>query len=234
MSQWPNRLLAVWLLASLALENHELFVRDAVQPIHFTRGYSWVALFLLALPPIAELFRRVRETRKPVLKWLVPAAVLVVFLADNAVWLTATATQSLGLDLGRGLPPDSIRAGYGLSRDQRQVLTFMNDPHVRGSVVLGEDMDLGYLVTVYSPLRSWRSHYANTPWNRKRLDELQAFFSTGEVTEVWRNLPLVIVFRSSTAWRERITRLHEGPLLPVLENPSYVVVQIPPRVSRDP
>jgi hypothetical protein len=229
VSEWPNRLLIVWLLSSLALENHELFVRNPVQPVHFTRGYSWVALFLLGLPTIAALFRRARETRKPVLAWLGPSVVTVVFLLDNAVWLGATATQSLGLDLGRQLRPDSIRLGYGLGPDQRQVLNFMNDSSVRGSVVLSEDSDLGYLATVYSPLRSWRSHYANTPWNRLRFAELRAFFADGQMPDAWQQLPLLVVFRSSTPWRNRISAFDEGRAQRVLENRSYTVVRIQPR-----
>jgi hypothetical protein len=229
ISQWPNRLLLVWLVASLALENHELFVRNAVQPIHFTRGYSWVALFLLGLPVIAELFRRTRMSGHRAVAWLAPAVVAVVFVVDNAVWLGATATQNLGLSLGRTLPPDPSRAGYGLSRDQVQVLKFMNDPSVRGSVVLSEDLDLGYLATVYSPLRSWRSHYANTPWNRERLGELRAFFANGQVVDAWRHLGLVVVFRSTTAWRDRASGLQELPVSPVVENGSYVVIHIQPR-----
>ena len=232
ISQWPNRLLLVWLVASLALENHELFIRNAVQPIHFTRGYSWVALFLLGLPAIAELFRRTRVSGHRALAWLAPAVVATVFLADNAVWLGATATQSLGLSLGRTLPADPSRAGYGLSQDQIQVLSFMNDPGVRGSVVLSEDLDLGYLATVYSPLRSWRSHYANTPWNRERLNELRTFFANGQVVDAWRHLPMVVVFRSSTAWRDRISGLHELPVSPVVENQSYVVIRTRPRHPR--
>jgi hypothetical protein len=229
ISQWPNRLLLVWLVASLGLENHELFVRNAVQPIHFTRGYSWVALFLLGLPVIAELFRRTRMSGHRAVAWLAPAVVAVVFVVDNAVWLGATATQNLGLSLGRTLPPDPSRAGYGLSRDQVQVLKFMNDPSVRGSVVLSEDLDLGYLATVYSPLRSWRSHYANTPWNRERLGELRAFFANGQVVDAWRHLGLVVVFRSTTAWRDRASGLQELPVSPVVENRSYVVIHIQPR-----
>ena len=223
---YPNRLLVVWLVVSLVLENHDLFVRHPVQPLHFTRGYSWVALFLLGLPTLSGFFRRVREGVRQPAMWLAIVPVLLVLLSDNAVWLGATTTQGLGMELGRGLPRDSLRQGFGLSRDQQEVLAWMNKPQLSGSVVLSEDGDLGYLVTAYTPLRSWRSHYANTPWSEQRRHELDAFFQRGEVVGAWRTLPLVVVFRSSTPWRERLAALSTEPPAVALKNPSYVVAQV--------
>ena len=158
--------------------------------------------------------------------WLAIVPVLLVLLSDNAVWLGATTTQGLGMELGRGLPRDSLRQGFGLSRDQQEVLAWMNKPQLSGSVVLSEDGDLGYLVTAYTPLRSWRSHYANTPWSEQRRHELDAFFQRGEVVGAWRTLPLVVVFRSSTPWRERLAALSTEPPAVALKNPSYVVAQV--------
>jgi hypothetical protein len=225
-SEWPNRLLLTWLIVSLALENHDLFVREPVQPLHFTRGYSWVALFLLGLPTLGGFFRRSRESARRPVAWLAIAALMVVLLSDNAVWLGATTTQGLGLRLGRDLPADSLRQGFGLSRDEREVFTWMNTPQAAGRVVLSEDAELGYLLTAYTPLRSWRSHYANTPWSRERRAELEAFFQQGQVTAAWRTLPLLVVFRSTTPWRERVAGLTSAPVTPSLQNPSYVVVRV--------
>ena len=228
MSEWPSRLLLVWLCVSLVLENHELFVREPVQPLHFTRGYSWVALFLLGLPALGRVLRRAREGARHATAWLVAVPVLLVFLADNVTWLGATTTQALGMDLGRGLPADSLRQGFGLSRDQQQVLTWMNRPGLDRRVVLSEDMQLGYLLTAYTPLRSWRSHYANTPFSQQRRSELDAFFEHGEVVDLWRKIPLIVVFRASTPWRDRLTALTPGVPAPALQNATYVVVVVGP------
>ena len=79
---------------------------------------------------------------------------MIVLLSDNAAWLGATTTQGLGMDLGRGLPADSLRQGFGLSADERGVLAWLNTPRLAGRVVLSEDAQLGYLLTAYTPLRS--------------------------------------------------------------------------------
>lgn len=225
-SQWPNRLLLVWLVVSLLLENHELFVREPVQPLHFTRGYSWVALFLLGLPTLSGFFRRLRESGRRSVIWLVAVPVMILFLADNTAWLGATTTQGLGLKLGRDLPADSLRQGFGVSSDERALLTWLNKPAVARRVILSEDTELGYLLTAYTPLRSWRSHYANTPWSQQRRSELNAFFQSGTIVPAWRTLPLLVVFRASSPWRERIAGLTSEPISPAFENRSYVVVQL--------
>ena len=224
MQSWPNRLLMIWLLVSLALENHELFLPKAIQPLHFTRGYSWVALFLLGVPTLASLLRKLRESPAPLVRWAVPAFVLTLLFADNAVWLGATTTEALKMPLGREIPADSMGLGYGLKPDKRAVLDWMRDKAPRSTVLLSEDYDIGYLATVYTPLRSWRSHYANTPWNLDRRDELAAFFASGTVVERWRSLPLLLVFNRSSPWRQRTAAIG-GPSELLYENDSYIVVR---------
>jgi len=226
VAEWPNRLLLIWLIVSLTLENHEVFVRDPVQPLHFTRGYSWVALFLIGLPALSGIFRRFRESSRSPAALVAGGTLMVVLLSDNAAWLGATTTQGLGMKLGRDLPADSLRQGFGLSPDERGVLTWLNTPGLAGRVVLSEDSELGYLLTAYTPLRSWRSHYANTPWSRERRAELDAFFQQGKVADAWRTLPLLVVFRSTTPWRERIAGLTADSIGPSFQNPGYVVVEV--------
>jgi hypothetical protein len=157
---------------------------------------------------------------------LAGGALMIVLLSDNAVWLGATTTQGLGMNLGRGLPADSLRQGFGLSADEKGVLTWLNTPRLAGRVVLSEDAQLGYLLTAYTPLRSWRSHYANTPWSPERRAELDAFFQQGKVTDAWRTLPLNVVFRSATPWRDRIAGLTPDSINLSFQNSSYVAVEV--------
>ena len=226
LGAWPNRLLLIWLLVTLALENHDLILPRPIQPLHFTRGYSWVAFFLLGLPTLTRFFQRVRRGARQPLGWAVVGTALTVLLADNATWLGATTTMGLELDLGRNLPADSVRQGFGLTPDQQDVLRYLNSDDCARRVVVSEDMTLGYLVTVYTPLRSWRSHYANTPWSAVRTRELAAFFGQGTVVDAWHSLPLVFVFRSSSPWQERVEALSASPVTPDHRNKSYVVVRL--------
>lgn len=231
VSQWPNRLLIVWVLVCLALENHELFLPRAIQPIHFTRGYSWIGLFLLGVPTLVSAFDRLlkRGDAKP--KVFAAAGLVFFLVVDNAVWVGANSAQAVGIQLGRKLPADSLTLGFGLTDDQRNLFDWLSEPRNRGKVVLSEDETVGYLLTVYTPLRSWRSHYANTPWNRPRLNELRAFFQSGTVVDAWRRLPMLVVFRDSTNWRRRTAGFAPLSPEPVYVNASYAVVSVPGSAS---
>lgn len=215
LTHWPNRLLVVWLLVTLALENHELFLEKPIQPLHFTRGYSWTALFLLGVPVITTWFGRLRgDARKP-LAWAAIAAFLGIFLADNAVWLAGTAARE-----------DSLRLGLALSSDEAAVMAWMRDRAPRRAVVLSEDEDLGYLSTVYTPLRPWLGHWANTPWARQRRDELRRFFREGLVVDTWHSLPMLVVFRAPADWRIRMRAFDDEAASLLYTNDSYAVVYV--------
>jgi len=228
LAQWPNRLLVVWVLVSLMLENHELFLGRAIQPVHFTRGYTWIALFLLGLPVLIDTFERLSRRRTAVAAAAGVGALLAVMLVDNAVWLGAQTTQAIGLQLGRGLRSDSLSLGFGLTADERELFSWMNTAPNRRTVVLSEDETVGYLLTVYTPLRSWRSHYANTPWNRQRLAELRGFFRDGAVVDQWRRVPMLLVFRDSVTWRERTKELAPARVNEVFHNRSFTAVRMSP------
>ncbi|HEY5414409.1 MAG TPA: hypothetical protein VIK41_06275 [Gemmatimonadaceae bacterium] len=228
LNEFPNRLLLVWLFVSLALENHELFLPRAIQPIHFTRGYSWIALFLLGLPALISAIDHVRENTHVRWRVLAVAGFGLVLVLDNVVWLGATTAQAMGIQLGKPLPPDSVKLGYGLSTDERALFDWMNRPENRGSVVVSQDDDVGYLLTTYTPLRSWFSHRVNTPRNMQRYEEIGRFFESGAITDAWRELPLVIVFRDSTAWRQRTSGFAPAPVEPVYTNRGYTVVRVRP------
>jgi hypothetical protein len=209
----------------LALENHELFLPRAIQPVHFTRGYSWIALFLLGAPLVVGAFDRLLKRGDARPKVLAAAALVLFLVVDNVVWLTANTAQATGIQLGRRLPPDSLTLGFGLTADHKALFDWMNRPENGRAVVLSEDETVGYLLTVYTPLRSWRSHYANTPWNRQRLDELRAFFRSGAMIDVWRQLPMLIVFEGSTDWRRRTAGFAPVPVEAAYVNASFTVVR---------
>ena len=231
LNGFPNRLLVVWVLVSLALENHELFLPRAIQPIHFTRGYTWIALFLLGAPALVSAIDHVRQNARVRSKVIAVAAMGTFLVLDNVVWLGATTAQALGVQLGRQLPPESLMLGFGLSAHQQALFDWMNRPENRGSVVLSQDDNVGYLLTTYTPLRSWLSHSVNTPRSTQRFEEIERFFRSGAITETWRELPLLIVFRDSTAWRQRAAGFAPAVVEPVYANGDYTVVRVRPTAA---
>jgi hypothetical protein len=178
-----NRLLFVWFIVAFLLANHHYLIR-AVQPLHFTRGYVWTALFFIGAPSLIALLEKMQSSRR-VLSKVGLAAFLIVFLLDNAMWLTAISVSSM-------------RSDILLTHGQRELLTWMDSEEAVGAVVLSEDENIGYLATVYTPLRSWYGHRYNTPRSSQRKEELNAFFSEGQVQDIWRDERLLLVFRKDS------------------------------------
>jgi hypothetical protein len=228
LNEFPNRLLVVWVLVSLALENHELFLPRAIQPIHFTRGYSWIALFLLGVPALIAAIDHVWRESHVRLRVLAVAGFAFVLVLDNVVFLGTTTAQAMGARLDQPIPADSVALGFGLSGDQQALFAWMNQPENRASVVASDDQTVGYLLTTYTPLRAWLSHNMNTPGNLQRLDELQKFYARGEIPSVWRNLPMLIVFRDAAVWQERVAGFAPALVERAYVNGSYTVVRVRP------
>jgi hypothetical protein len=231
LNEFPNRLLLVWVVVSLALENHEMFLPRAIQPIHFTRGYSWIALFLLGVPALIAAIDHVWRESRVRLRVLAVTGFTLVLVLDNVVFLGTTTAQAMGVRLDQPIPPDSVELGFGLSRDQRALFDWMNRLENRGSVVASDDQTVGYLVTTYTPLRAWLSHNMNTPGNLQRLDELQKFFSKGEIPAAWRNRPLLIVFRDAAVWRQRVAGFAPSSVELAYTNARYTVVRVRPNTT---
>lgn len=164
---------------SLLLAKHELFIAPR-QPIHFTRGYIWLPLFLLGAPLLLawlqHLWRRANWRR------LVAAGVVLLLLVDNAsfiftrIWSFAQGNDALYL-----------------TADQRALFDRLNDPRLEGYTLVSDDQHLSYLALAYTPLRAWRSWWQSTPFEAERSRELAAWVATGEEPPAWSQRPVVFV-----------------------------------------
>lgn len=172
-----NRLLLVWFAVSFALANHEFAMRP-VQPLHFTRGYVWMPLFLLGAPVLVTQLARLWSSRQRVLGVVCCAAVVGLFVSDNVVWLAQLSGP----------------IGMYQTEDQRELMDWLNREEHRGRVVLAGWDFIGYMTTVYTPLRAWRSHHLNTPFTYERRQEKLEFFQDGAFLETWRDMTLLIVY----------------------------------------
>jgi hypothetical protein len=181
-SDWRQRLLFFWFAISLALANHDLLVRP-VQPLHFTRGYIWIPLFLLGAPVLVEALETVLRTRTRRL-WVVALA-LFVLLFDNAAWI---GTRMAGATFF-GVHGEEI----SLDPREREVFVELSSSELRRHLLISQDEKIGYLATVYTPLRSWYSHMFNTPYAANRRAELSSFFERGNEPAPWRLRPLAVV-----------------------------------------
>ena len=163
-------LLAVTAGLSLLLANHELFMTPR-QPLHFTRGYFWFPLFLLATPWLVPLLRRLSQKRHR----LAVAAIAGLFLLDNAAWLSVQAAQNAG----------GFGAARYLSQEERDILgrlAYADGP----ALLVSTDDRLGYDVLIYTQWQSWYSHEHLTPFADERRAELSRWAATGEEPPAWR------------------------------------------------
>jgi hypothetical protein len=212
-TDWRARLLIVWFLTSLGLAKHELFIRP-VQPLHFTRGYIWIPLFLLGVPVLIQFFDRMLAMTNRRARALAVGGVMALFLIDNAVWLASVCE-----------PHEATRRS--MTVDQAGVLRFLAKQPDTHALVLSDDNPIGYMTTVYTPLRAWLSHLSNTPWRDLRHQELRAFFERGVIVDSWKSRSLLIVFRKGSPWRERLAVFGAHPPSASYENGSYVVQYVP-------
>jgi hypothetical protein len=112
--------------------------------------------------------------------------------------------------------------------DQRELLAWLDTPELRGAVVLAEQPDIGYLATVYTPLRAWHSHLFNTPHRRDRRQEARAFFQDGVFLEDWRRMRILIVYDEERPVRPERAVPPSLATSARLHNDSFTVVEVSP------
>jgi hypothetical protein len=176
-----SRMLIAMALVQLALENHEL-VTATHQPVHFTRGYTWAALFLIGAPWLLNEAWPWLRVRFPNARILVAASFVVVFLTDNTVFFTLNIKREL-----RASSP-----GFWLTSEQRDVLAFLNAHPPDGSLVIAKDEDLAYMVIVYTPWRAYRSHFFDEDDAWSRVKQQAAYFD-GRITDPVLYGPLTVI-----------------------------------------
>lgn len=174
-----NRLFLFWAVIAFLLAKHELFVAEPVEPLHFTRGYIWTPLFLLGLPVMLALLRKL-WVRGTALAAAGVAILSLLFLLDNALWFTA---------VGRGYLIEHVM----LAQEQRAVFDVLNRNEFRGTLVVTLDRGIATLSPVYTPLRPWTSQLLYTDSDVERRREIDDLFLKGRTSDSWRGKRLAVV-----------------------------------------
>jgi hypothetical protein len=231
-----QRLLIVWFLVTLGLVNHELFIKP-VQPLHFTRGYDWIPLFLLGAPAlIAGITWLTRPSRQV---WgTVAAGVLgVFFMLDNIGWL---ADPWLYQAVGK--PESTLVGTIYKPKNVEALLQRLKEPDAQGSLFINMDQGspLGYLVASETYLRSWLSHPHCTPYFEARNAMSVEFYNSGKCPPEWDERRLLIAYGP----RDRdfiVQSLEQNRMVPpylvgmgakvFYVNDQYVVFVVEPKVA---
>ena len=146
--------------SSFLLSHHGWFMKP-YQPLHFTRGYLWLPLFVLALPWLEKTIAPLVESgfRRQV------GALLLILLAasDNLVFVFATSREPPATDV-RYIDAELRHVFRLLDREKTQGVLISNDPAA------------SYLVATYTQVRPYFGHLHNTSDRDQRLAELDQFF----------------------------------------------------------
>ncbi len=178
-----TRFAMIWFAVAFALANHELIVAPR-QPIHFTRGYVWTPLALIALPMLTGLFARCAAVRPRPVAAAVCGLLMLVVTLDNVVWFGRDTLLRAA---------HAEKPGIFLAADASKVLRRLAGSDMRDRLLLSNDPDIAYLATVYVPVRAWFSHRFNTPGAAEHSAQLQAFFQAGVEVPEWRQRGVVAV-----------------------------------------
>lgn len=156
-----EQFLALAAAVAFGLTIHDRILPRPIQPLHFSRGYVWMPLFLIAVPRIQQLLGAIAEF--PLVKRrLVLGSLMVLACFDNVLF---TATHSIWQFNASG--PE----GFYLADEDRQVLDVLR-AKAPDCVVFCESLDFGYLLPTYVPVRPWLCHKFNTPDYVQRQKDL--------------------------------------------------------------
>jgi hypothetical protein len=184
LSTTRNRLFLIWFLVAFALANHEFAIRPAIQPMHFTRGYVWMPLFLLGGPVLLQLMSR--RWGNPFQRWIGATLLSSLFLMDNVLFLTTFHFRDTTLE-----PQLYVSESY------YEIRSVLNQPEQRGALIVSPFPPLNYWLLLHCPVRAWYSHVFNTPDSELRFQELKRFFEQGEFLQAWKDRIVVIILPSN-------------------------------------
>lgn len=184
-----ERFLAVSFVISSLLATHDVFI-DPRQPLHFTRGHTWLPLALLASPLMVSLWNRWRQHPTSVARTAAMLTFTIGMLIDNATFVGHVARQ----------PPWLV-----LSPVERRVLDAA-DRQYRGYVMLSDVQLLEYLAATYTSLRPYYGHWANTPWANFRSTDHANFLRTGDTPHDLCDENVIVLTRETTGRFERDRR----------------------------
>jgi hypothetical protein len=194
-----TRLFAVWFLVVFALSQNNRFLRRPIQPIHFAHGYDWTALFFLGAPLLISMLDSILKISRPLVRRSVVALLLGLFLLDNAAWFAKIAVHNEFV--------------VALTKDQSDALNWLSHNVKYGDMVICQDSMISYLVSVYTPGRSWKGHDQTTPYMTERSNEIDQLFNQGIVLPAWQKSG--VIFVGPAAWSPPaalpLTRVYEDP-----------------------
>lgn len=166
---WCDYFLVICFAVSFLLAKHEWFIAPR-QPLHFTRGYLWLPLCLLALPTLQRILIDARSRLTPGAFGLVVLLLGTVAVSDNAAFIVHQCENQW---------QNPEEAGYFLTPAEREMFAWMDHQGLEG-VLLSPDAKLSYLSATYTSVRPYFGHWSETPQLLRRTEEVRGWFEHGK------------------------------------------------------
>jgi len=187
-----NRLLLAWFAVSLVLVHHDMAV-VARQPLHFTRGYTWIPLFLLGVQPLLRMLDKGFSLKSRILRVAAMSSIFLIGLSDNLAWFGFHTAAAIAPRRGIAWLPED---GFCLSAADRQLYGWLMQrpfPHAELLITPNSNTSFVYLAMAYTDYRGWYTHYALTPLANQRRQELADFFQSGTRPAGWRGRSMLMI-----------------------------------------
>jgi hypothetical protein len=178
------RLYLVWFLVIFGLSHHDWLVQPR-QPIHFAHGYDWAALFFLAAPGLMPILTRITSITATPKRVAAIAALLFIFLFDNAAFFTWNFVAGAN------------QYAIQLTPGEWDTITWLRDHPQPGAYIATKDRWIGYLAPTYTSMRAWFGHDFNTPHATERKQQVEALFDHG--TPLPTQDPVFFIAQKQTA-----------------------------------
>ena len=161
--------LVVCFLVAAALALHDR-VLPPVQPAHFTRGYVWTPLFLIALPLLGDGLGRLRALCNRS-SFVLAAAVLTVFVVSDNLAFFSRAVSMAG------------KQGVAFTASQRAMLLWIDGEKLTG-IIFCENEPLCNFTAAYTGLTPYHGHPFVSTDGFNHAEQVKAWFD-GEEEGPW-------------------------------------------------
>jgi hypothetical protein len=202
-----NRLFICWFITAFLLANHEWFI-EPMQPVHFTRGYIWTSLFLLGLPALQMLNKKIQGNRMAIV------LILIVFLLDNALWIFNNVQSKA----------NESSATY-IAKEQKSVLEQLKKEVDNKTLLVSNGETISYLATVYTAAYPWTAHPFTTPFAGRKQKSLENFLKTGTPDPSWMGRKVFFVLKTNAAAKDAPAVTNRFEINKKISMPGYLIVR---------
>jgi hypothetical protein len=196
------------------LAKHDWFLNPQ-QPLHFTRGYVWTPLCLIALPGLQQLLLSLRSRMYRLSFGMLLLCLGAVAVSDNAIF---------------GAGQSRHEVGFYLTPEDQEMFSWMERQGLDG-VLLCPSIKESYLSATYTSMRPYVGHVYNTPRHRSRAQDVRLWFEQGQTGPWMGQVDYILIpngpiprAADKAPWEQRLyARVNPYEWEPLHENREWIL-----------